>query len=101
MQAKLADRHLPQLPFMRNALREAIEFEQVIASMTLVALLPNNRWMFFEYRDFPKRLESFKAYARETGRTVLINGGISGDSALAIRANYYRRQEAKSHQSNG
>lgn len=91
MSAKLAERHLPMEPFMRKLLRESVEIEHVIAAMSIVALLPDNHWVFFEYRDFPNGLESVKAYAKETGRNLVTNTGISGDSYLAIRADYRRR----------
>lgn len=83
MAAKLADRHLPLEPVLRDIMRHAIEFEYVISARYAVALLPDNRWEFLEFRGFPDGVNSLKSYARETAKPLMINGDVRGHSLLA------------------
>lgn len=88
MATKLASRHLPSEPLFRDIMRQAIELEYVISAMYLSALLPGNRCEFLEFHHFPDGINSAKAYSRETGIPLMINGAHGGQSILATRARY-------------
>jgi hypothetical protein len=94
MAGKVARRHLPSEPMLRDVLEAAVKLEYVIAARSVVALLPDDRWHFFEFEDFPDGLASARAYAKETGRDLIVNGGVGGGSMLAAMASYRRKHRS-------